>query len=325
VKDFAPIQFEKMSSNDDLSCWCINKKISGASANLPKSVSHGNLSSAIEVFDEDEKAKWPKFDNEMKDGFQFTLLTWNVWFDSFMFERRCKEIFTIIRKFNPDFVCFQEVTRNFINLMCKEEFVRETYFVSDVDGRTVSPYGTLILSKYELDCFHQFSFERSEQGRSLLAAPFMFHRDTSETLVVSTSHLESIGRNAPVRIEQLGISFKILETVPNGILCGDFNFCQDWKENSHIPDSYEDLWHNLRPEEFGYTMPPNGRFKAWRPDRVLLKSESKLISSVEICKIGTEPIEYPDMTEGEKEVFVLTPSDHHGLFAKFIINSQPGS
>eukprot|EP00475_Leptophrys_vorax_P003431 TRINITY_DN12030_c0_g1_i1.p1 TRINITY_DN12030_c0_g1~~TRINITY_DN12030_c0_g1_i1.p1 ORF type:complete len:358 (-),score=73.44 TRINITY_DN12030_c0_g1_i1:113-1186(-) len=295
----------------DSSCCCLSPLQRKGTAR------NDSLSSEV-LFSDEEKSQWLRFDDLKDDGSQFSLVTWNVWFDSFMFGRRCQEMFAILRKLNPDFICFQEVTSNFVSLICKEEFVRESYFVSDVNGNTVQNYGTMMLSRYALDSFHRFNFESSAQGRSLLAAPFSFASESA--FVVSTSHLESISKYAPLRIEQLEKSFELLDSTSNAVMCGDFNFCQDWKENSHIRAEYVDLWQHLRGDEPGYTMPPRGTFKAWRPDRILLKSDADAILPLEIMKIGTEPIDYPELNEKEKSTFVLTPSDHHGLFAKFSLN-----
>lgn len=245
---------------------------------------------------------------------QVTLITWNVWFDKFMFDKRVAEIIRIIVEKDADLVCLQEVTPRFVQFLCKDEEIRKKYVLSDVDGASVNPYGVLMMSKFKVDAFHNFAFPESGMGRSLLCSVFQLEGKESK-FAITTSHLESLDYNSNSRIEQMRLSFEILSTFKHSVICGDFNFSSEWLENSHIPSDFIDIWPHLHPEESGFTMPECGRFSAWRPDRILLSSTQ--IIAEEIERIGFDPLDYPEITPRERSRCVLTPSDHQGLYCKF--------
>jgi endonuclease/exonuclease/phosphatase family metal-dependent hydrolase len=243
---------------------------------------------------------------------ELSVVTWNVWFEDFKFETRTREIIRILKELDADFVCLQEVTPRFVQMICDDLWVQKSYCVSDCDGSTVRPYGVMMLTKFKVAEFHNFDFTESMMGRSLLVANY------GQRFAVSTSHFESLNFNMNARIEQLRLSTEILRTIDHSIVCGDFNFSSDWMENAHIPEDFIDIWAHLHPEEKGFTMPDCGRFPAWRPDRILLRSLETIIPQ-EMIRIGEKPLEYPDIPVKERSRFVLTPSDHQGLYCKLKI------
>jgi tyrosyl-DNA phosphodiesterase 2 len=233
-----------------------------------------------------------------------------------MFEKRVFEILRILRNSSADFVCLQEVTKRFVDIVCKDSWIRETYCVSDVDGSTVHPYGVMMMTKHNVEQFYNFAFEESMMDRSLLVAVY------DDQFAVSTSHLESLGYNMNARIEQLRLSTEVLQSIDHSVFCGDFNFCSDWMENSHIPEDFKDIWPHLHPQDNGFTMPESGRFSAWRPDRILLRSVQSSIIPLEITRIGETPLDYPEIPAKERSRCVLTPSDHQGLYCKLKIKDE---
>ncbi len=42
---------------------------------------------------------------------EFTLLTWNVWFEELAYQERLSCIFDTVKKLSPDMICFQEVLK----------------------------------------------------------------------------------------------------------------------------------------------------------------------------------------------------------------------
>jgi tyrosyl-DNA phosphodiesterase 2 len=251
-----------------------------------------------------------------------TIVTWNVWFDQFMFARRCQEIIDILLHLDADFICIQEATAAFVTGLCAQDFVRKNYYVSDVEGKTFSRYGVMMLSKFEVSKFCKFDFEVSVMERSLLATPFLLPRKNStdskdEVFVVSTSHLESLDQFAKARISQIDETMQILASSPHAIFCGDCNCSAEAKENSHFTEEFSDTWKLINSDDPGYTMPKTDMFPPWRPDRIYLKSLSQRISCQDIIKIGTDPIDYPELDPST--VAVQTPSDHNGLFAKLTL------
>ncbi len=47
----------------------------------------------------------------------FSLLNWNVWFDSLQFSTRVEHIFAECEKLMPNIICFQEVTVRFVKML----------------------------------------------------------------------------------------------------------------------------------------------------------------------------------------------------------------
>lgn len=81
---------------------------------------------------------------------------------------------------------------------------------------------------------------------------------------------------------------------------------------------YTDIWPALNDLKVnpGHTMKATKEFKAWRPDKVYLKSTDNKLKPVKIELIGTEQISKyrdPIFKMNPPDYLVLTPSDHLGL------------
>lgn len=82
-----------------------------------------------------------------QDLSSFSLLTWNVWFDKKKQTERANEVFKEVEKLSPDFICFQETTKIFLSLVASNQFIRNTYSISDINGETFTSYGVVFLWK----------------------------------------------------------------------------------------------------------------------------------------------------------------------------------
>jgi hypothetical protein len=61
-------------------------------------------------------------------------------------------------------------------------------------------------------------------------------------------------------------------------------------------------------------MPKTASFKAWRPDRILLKSDKwKPLAINRVGDFTVPPYEHEPLTMIENDRIVRTPSDHFGL------------
>ncbi|KAL6058951.1 DUF504 domain-containing protein [Balamuthia mandrillaris] len=246
----------------------------------------------------------------MKGDATLRFVTYNVWFAEQAWQERALALFREVQSRDPHVVCLQEVTPRFLELLLKQTWVREHYFVSDSTGVTVVPYGVLMLSKWPMQELWLQSLPTAMGRRALfadLAAPLP---SASQKLIrVATVHLESMA-SRDVRKQQLGIIFPSLEAVDASAegswFMGDFNFGAHTPENEDnlsLSPSFVDVWPELRPEEEGHTMPEFDRI-----DRVLVRSA--LWRPVGIEMIGTEEI---SSLAGQK----LRPSDHLGLYSTF--------
>jgi len=77
--------------------------------------------------------------NEERSKLRF--VTFNVWFDDYYKEERAQGLLDLIHKLEPHFVCFQECTRAFLEIVKKQSWVCDHYALSDAEGSTVHPYG----------------------------------------------------------------------------------------------------------------------------------------------------------------------------------------
>ena len=165
-----------------------------------------------------------------------SLLSWNIWFGSQAFSKRCEAIVNACETLNPDVICLQEVTPEFchhlLRILPTSPWLR-TYDSSDSNfiGKSVEPYGVMILCKKELNPSFTFHPLVTTMCRQLLVAdiPNIFSVGeinsgvTHPTLKIGTVHLESLYYHS-VREQQLEVCAAVLAAHPS-ILCGDFNFC----------------------------------------------------------------------------------------------------
>ena len=258
---------------------------------------------------------------------EICFLTYNIWFGKHNFQNRIKEISNILEKYSPDFICLQEVTQTFLDYIKDKKFIQDNYCYS---GNLTGYYDVLILSKHQVNFY--FRKFNSNQSRKLLTCETFYSSNSKsdnnmKSLVISTTHLESLIENTKYRQEQLKVIFDLLKTCENCFTMGDFNYDPSSKEEVEIyKDKYNDLFsiwkekYNLT-EEDGYTRPPQ-KTKQVRFDRLIFCKNENLELS-EFSVIGKDPIEQDvdvgDDKELMKESIITTPSDHYGLYAKFTL------
>jgi tyrosyl-DNA phosphodiesterase 2 len=108
-------------------------------------------------------------------------------------------------------------------------------------------------------------------------------------------------------------------------LCGDFNFCSTWpEENQNIPPDFRDLWPILHPNEPGWT-----EDTAINIMRYEMKHSHKQVRFDRVLLFASEPVnnrfvpEFMELvgTEHIPNNGAVWPSDHFGLFTRFVIRS----
>lgn len=186
---------------------------------------------------------------------ELKLLTWNVWFDKTRINSRSSRIFELLRLYDADVVCLQEVTPRFVELLLSQPWACERYAFSTTDCSVppwesntlaggVSPYGVLMLVAKEF-CPAFFVLPLpTDMDRTLLFADIRPDGEAAAeseaavagaepggvplNMLIGTVHLESLAARS-TRAEQLGVCAAALkEWAPWGtrpsILAGDFNF-----------------------------------------------------------------------------------------------------
>ncbi|EAR93582.1 endonuclease/exonuclease/phosphatase family protein (macronuclear) [Tetrahymena thermophila SB210] len=231
-------------------------------------------------------------------------ISYNVWFEKHNFEERNIELRKIFLQFDPDFICLQEVTQDFLQLIFSDDQICDKYYFSS--SSLVQAYDVLILSKYPIP--FKCRYFPSEMGRNLLFGVITIN---DIDISIGTTHLESIDYNDDYRLCQLTAIEDQFKSYQESILMGDFNFAKK-SEDQNIPEGYYDVWHALHPNEEGHTMQASQQYPSIRFDRIILKqSENWKPSHIEL--IGRDPL--PSYQSKQFAPFeIITPSDHYGLY-----------
>lgn len=268
----------------------------------------------------EERSAWfvspPAFSGALPPN--LSLVSYNVWFKEYYMKERFDALIEILEHLEPrpDIIAFQEVTPYFQNCLIMHAWVRRNFFVSDINGSTVLPYGVMMLVNRSLPCpAFQIHSLPSNMARRFLHAIFL--PETSEwntdapcsALAVGTAHLESMD-NTAMRVEQLKLICPLLEYSNNAILMGDTNYphgaeaeSQVWSEHK----SFADVWPLLYPSDPNR---PTG-LGMHRIDKVFVKSV--LYRATHQVLLGSEPFR-KNVDQADPEMGPdLYPSDHLGL------------
>lgn len=156
--------------------------------------------------------------------------------------------FKTMQKLQADFIVLNEVTPTFIALITKEEWVQNQYIISDVDGSTVSKFGNIILSKYQISELHLKHL--SQLKRPIACAKIAFdNRD----LVIAASHFSAYKEKherRQVQIKELTAYLEQFYVNADKLILGDVNF---HTEAEIPPANYIDIWKKLNPSIAGNT------------------------------------------------------------------------
>eukprot|EP00002_Diphylleia_rotans_P028013 TRINITY_DN5646_c0_g1_i2.p1 TRINITY_DN5646_c0_g1~~TRINITY_DN5646_c0_g1_i2.p1 ORF type:complete len:282 (+),score=47.54 TRINITY_DN5646_c0_g1_i2:86-931(+) len=263
----------------------------------------------------------PKFEAKASDGeSRIRIVTYNIWFDGFEWERRTQGLIDVLKAANPDVICLQEVTPRVLSTLMKSYWIRKNFVMSDSGNfSSVHPYGVLILSRYPA-IFHFIEF-KTQMHRKLVVAEANIN---GQKLAFGSVHLESMD-SAPIRKLQYMKAHEHLLQYDGAILVGDFNMCstRDFKgppatENKGLMEcfsEYVDVWPFLVPDQEGFTHDgkANGMIRhkyQKRLDRILSRSASW--APVSVSLVGVQPLDSP-----LNSVWI---SDHFGLLAEFEFN-----
>lgn len=245
------------------------------------------------------------------------IATFNVLFDLYdkdkiFTKERIPMIMDMLSSLNIDIICLQEVTCSFLKILLEEKWVKENYYVSDVKGKTVKPYGQFILSKIPF-CLEVYQFS---PHKGFIIGEFKIN---DKSIQIPVIHLTSpkAEDSEKKRLEQIQ---KILEfcKLENIIITGDFNFGDELEIDEF--KSFIDVWKYLKPNHSGYTFDPenNDIAKALalfgisrRLDRILIQSNS--IKIEDVILFGNDEI------YKKKKIF---PSDHYGVMTTIFIEKE---
>jgi len=249
---------------------------------------------------------------EYQMAVSYRVLSYNIWFhgcndtlsDDWL--PRQQALLSEMRGADADFLCLQEVTAPFLELLLHQDWVRKDYNVSDLTGENTfsSWYGVFIASRVPVHKLELLAVPTG-LGRSVLVA----HLNVAgpERLAVATAHLESpVGpSSAMIRLQQLQCAMEYfnMQRITTGLFMGDFNVTDE--------EPMKRCW-----QRFGWTdLNDNSSTwfsHHWRPDRILLRSAIYACEGDVAEVIGKR--ETGLQVKGSGGI-VKTPSDHFALAA----------
>lgn len=263
---------------------------------------------------------------------QLKVLSYNLWGAPqdaenpyFQFKQRSQAILKEISTINADVICLQEVSKDWANKLLADPFIRKNFYSTDFNTDRVHSYfglSQITLSKFPIISATAYGLPGYEVY-SLLNTQIQFG---THKISINNVHLHSGKEHSSFRIAQLETIFNILsaqEKSDNTLITGDFNFGDNWSENSVLdsaPMPLTDIWKHLKENDPGYTEDSvvnkmrfnvKGCHKQERFDRILI--QSNIMNATDIRLIGQTPID----REGQ-----IWPSDHFGLLASFDIHPE---
>lgn len=256
--------------------------------------------------------------NENQSINSLKVLTFNVWFDEVYFEERSRALVDLLKEKDPDIICLQEMTPRLLNYLKERKWIRNNFYLSDCDSKTVNPYGVVILSRIAPSVF---SIHRlpTKMARKFLVCECEIR---GEKLAIATVHLESL-QHSNARELQLEIIFSLLSQYSSVLFMGDFNFYNE-EEEEFLDATYIDIWPVVHPTLFGFTCVSKKREA--RLDRMLVRSNC--FQPLEIELIGKDGLPGLELTPSLHETFLqgqVRISDHLGLFGHFSLPPSPPS
>lgn len=263
---------------------------------------------------------WDKYENKYIDNNiieldNFSILTYNVWFDKHNYLNRREALLNIFKEKDASVICLQEVIMPFIEYLKEDKYIKKNYHISD---SLFEPYNIVILSKLPMR-FYYLQFPTNQNRYLVIGEVKVRSQETSRSIVFSTSHFESLN-NADFRKDQMMRSFKVINDFKNAFIMGDFNIDEklNKEELGNFDEVYTDAWKqwmenkNLKTED-GYTYYEDTSEPKQRLDYILYGNYGDFkLNNLEI--VGKNKIK---VDSNAKSSSVSTPSDHQGIFAEF--------
>ena len=251
-----------------------------------------------------------------------SVLTWNIWFHPQNIIPRTTHICDIINYHQTSVVCLQEVTRNSLIILKKNESLREMYNFF-YDPSVIYTYGELMLVKKEFKCsFKSTIFDNTNMGRRINVVYLV-----DLNIEVYTVHLESVFRNkAKVKKEQFEYLMKLASSSNSDvIITGDMNLEEDDKWADDILYKYDiiDACPDNFKKDYTYDCKKNShvnRFQS-RLDRIFYKDvlETKTLTPQMYNLVGKDTFSVNESNERNKsnKYEKIHPSDHFGIISSF--------
>lgn len=195
------------------------------------------------------------------------IVTFNVWFDSYMIRERFELLVAELESHKPDIICFQEVTPKFLQWCHDAPFFHDYHqCYKSSETKKVIPYGCLIVSRFPIASFQELELTTMMFRKCLILEVIL----NDKRVLIGNVHLESLN-TAKVRACQLKDIFATLGPCPNAFFMGDLNigevdFMQLNNQEEYLRNggqNLSDLATSLMRN--GGTVPENAQFARY-PD-----------------------------------------------------------
>jgi len=241
-----------------------------------------------------------------------TILNYNIWFDTTTRSHRIKALINIIKLYNPDVICLQEVTQYTYDILYESFCNSYNMFPNKIEN-----YDCLILSKFKIIEYHNQKFNNTSMDRKLHHI-VIEHNNTN--IIIATTHFESEFKYKNFnKIDQYHeaqyLLNKLTKLTPYVIFCSDTNIlsheeCDFFKNDKKWLDSWSTCGSD-KNIEYTYDTINNTNLKFKCSDKTIQSRIDRIIYH----NHNLIPSDYRLI----KKIDNIEPSDHYGIFLNFYV------
>jgi endonuclease/exonuclease/phosphatase family metal-dependent hydrolase len=151
-----------------------------------------------------------------------------------------------------------------------------------------------------------------------------------ELILFGNVHLESMAEYSRVRVKQLTEIFKILQSEPTSILCGDFNYdanVANSPEEARIPPQWNDAADDKTQNTLGINYPYK-KYAPGRFDRIIVRRATPSLLPLKQWQVfGQEVISVDAASSAAVPGWLLRHgphlSDHLGVCGRWLLKAIP--
>lgn len=187
----------------------------------------------------------------------FSIMTYNLWFDSQNWPARFNYMLGEIRQADPDVICLQEVIQR-PNLPNQAASIADSLgyhyvFTSTDPEGSATRFGNAILSRYPIEASNAVELSPLSDFRTAIHAQIQIGGNVFD---IYNTHLHNTAVGQDIRIEQIEHLKDFISQTQTGeltFLCGDFNADPDWEEMELVYEDFTDVYtlfhdNHLAPE-----------------------------------------------------------------------------
>lgn len=245
-----------------------------------------------------------------------SIFSFNLWHNKENRDKRFEKLCNLIKLYNPDIICLQEISNLILQKMLKMEWCKE-YFTSINKIESNRPCGEIILSKFPMENKEHFPFKHTAAGNYInitdIHIPLNYmhplpgeEKLSGDKLTIVNTQFEKLKTFTEVRKDQFNSLISFLLHQENVFIVVDSNFTDEDNDTLSLPEPWRDAWlESGAPQDQQYTYHSeenkyiNGYCK-YRYDRVLYKTPYWKLSYFELI--------------GKEELI----STHFGIYTEFV-------